>query len=466
MSPVGERLQRWFGAASLLLVCFSIAFAPFPFGSVGIGAITLLVMVLGLAAILAATQPAGVSQSRLLFGWAGLLCCWSSVIALQIFSVPWLGGALDDPIWKETSRLLGVDIPGSPSALRMQPILAAGPSLIAFLASACGIMLGSSVRQGKLILKAFAWSGLAYAVFAIAAHTVDPTKILGYSKQQYIGELTGTFYNRNTAAIFFGCCGAAWLALMLEQIRRRVGSALDWATLRLIFRRRLALFHAAAIVLCLVAMFMTRSRAGSVTALIGWLAVGCCYYYRTFRSPRAVLSAVCGAVFGGAIVIQFLGGGLVERLGVEGVSDEGRWYAYRSTWQMIASSPWLGKGLGSFAWTFPAYRSPEVSSWGVWDRAHNTLLEIAAESGVPMALLIVAVWILLSVLLLRQIGRRTGDLATRSAALGTFVAGSLHSLVDFSLQIPAFSLVFFILLGVGLARPRMRSEASLSTLEK
>lgn len=151
MRPVGERLQRLSGAASLLLVCFSISFAPFPFGSVGVGAITLLVALLGLAAILGATQPIGVNQGRLLLGWAGLFCCWSLVIALQMFSVPWLGGSLDQTIWKETSRLLDVEIPPTPAALRMQPILAAGPSLIAFLASACGIILGSRARQGKLI---------------------------------------------------------------------------------------------------------------------------------------------------------------------------------------------------------------------------------------------------------------------------------------------------------------------------
>ena len=51
---------------------------------------------------------------------------------------------------------------------------------------------------------------------------------------------------------------------------------------------------------------------------------------------------------------------------MEGFVDQGRLETYRSTLRMIADHPWFGTGLGTFVWSFPAYRS-DVSMWGVWD---------------------------------------------------------------------------------------------------
>ena len=52
---------------------------------------------------------------------------------------------------------------------------------------------------------------------------------------------------------------------------------------------------------------------------------------------------------------------------------------------MIADHPWFGTGLGTFVWSFPAYRSANISLWGVWDLAHSTPLELAADLGLPLA---------------------------------------------------------------------------------
>lgn len=453
-----KRLQHWCGAAAVCLLAFAIGCAPFPFGSVGIGAISFWVVVLAAAALLASSQPVGSKQTKLLVGWALLVFSWVCVVTVQMAPPSIFGGALNNPIWKETSRLLGEEIPGSPSVVKMQPVLGLGPSLLVFLTSACGLLLGGNGRRGKVILRIFAWVGLIYAIYGIAAHIFDPTKILGYPKEQYVGDLTATFYNRNTAAVYFGCCGAAWLALMLEHAKRRVGLDLDRVALKFLLRSRQILVSFAALVVCLVAMFMTRSRAGSAASLIGWGIVGVCYFFPVLRAKKALLVSAAGAVVGIGIVVQFLGGGLAERIGVEGVSDEGRWYAYRSSWQMIMSAPWLGKGLGSFPWAFPPYRSPHVSVWGVWDRAHNTLLEIAVEVGLPMAGLVLITWAAVGLILVRQVRQQKGDITVSAAVLGMFVAATVHTMVDFPLQVPGFTMAFFILLGCALSAPLSRQR--------
>src|SRR5258705_416389 len=75
--------------------------------------------------------------------------------------------------------------------------------------------------------------------------------------------------------------------------------------------------------------------------------------------------------------------------------------AYRSTLRIIADYPWFGTGWGTFAAIFPTYRSSNISIWGVWDIAHSTPLELAAELGIPLALLVAFAWVVGIVVLLR-----------------------------------------------------------------
>jgi len=125
---------------------------------------------------------------------------------------------------------------------------------------------------------------------------------------------------------------------------------------------------------------------------------------------------------------------------------------------MIADHPWLGTGQGTFAYAFPAYRSPNVSMWGVWDIAHNTLLEIAADMGVPIATLVVVAWIVIFAVLIRGALVRRRDLVVPIAALAVSIQAVLHSLIDFTLQIPGYSIVAMALIGTGLARSLAASQ--------
>jgi O-antigen ligase len=119
---------------------------------------------------------------------------------------------------------------------------------------------------------------------------------------------------------------------------------------------------------------------------------------------------------------------------------------------MIADHPWFGTGLGTFTWSFPSYRSAEISLRGVWDLAHSTPLELAADLGIPLAAAIGVGWILALALLIRAARRRRRDGIVSLAALSVALIGSLHSTVDFSLQIPGYAIVAFAVVGVGLGQ--------------
>ena len=119
----------------------------------------------------------------------------------------------------------------------------------------------------------------------------------------------------------------------------------------------------------------------------------------------------------------------------------------------IKTSPWTGIGLGTFQDVFPAYRTGDLSSRGLWDKAHNTYLENALELGIPAAL---ALHLAIGLGLLAAAGnlRSRGD-RRRLAILGlsaTLLVG-LHAMVDFSLQMPAIALLYAALLGLSAASP-------------
>jgi hypothetical protein len=202
-------------------------------------------------------------------------------------------------------------------------------------------------------------------------------------------------------------------------------------------------------------MFMTSSRAGvifSLTMLAGALLT----YFRsniaaTSRTLSVTLLASLGVFF---TVFEIFGSKINQRIDVGGLSDVGRVHAYLSTLEIIRDYPWLGTGLGTFAWVFPRYRSGDISALGVWDRAHSTPLELAAEMGLPFTLIVIIGWLLLLYILAKGMVTRRHDQILPMAAfwMGTLVVA--HSQIDFSLQIPAVSIVVLGLIGVGLAQSK------------
>jgi O-antigen ligase len=119
---------------------------------------------------------------------------------------------------------------------------------------------------------------------------------------------------------------------------------------------------------------------------------------------------------------------------------------------MIADHPWFGTGLGTFMWSFPAYRSANVPMWGIWDIAHSTPLELASDLGLPLAVLVTLAWLFVLAVLVRGMRTRRRDLTAPVGAFAIVVLGLAHSAIDFSLQIPGYSIVVFSLLGSGLAQ--------------
>jgi len=65
---------------------------------------------------------------------------------------------------------------------------------------------------------------------------------------------------------------------------------------------------------------------------------------------------------------------------------------------------------------------------------------------------VVLAWMIVLAVLIRGAKVRRRDLAIPVAALSVAVLALLHSMIDFSLQIPGYAIVVFALVGAGLAQ--------------
>lgn len=439
---------------SSLILLVTVAAAPFPFGSVDPAEIALWCIFLGLGVISA--SPRGLHREHLpLLGLAVIvILAYAFVLHEQLATRPWI--ASPHPLWREAADALGIPIVPSVSIVRNQPFFSLGAPLANMLAVICSFIVCIDRDRARQLLLVVAWSGVAYAVYGIASFLIDPTKVLWREKDLYRDVLTSTFEGRNTAAVYFGSCAVLWLLFLSQSIRRHLPPGpIHWRSLphRLLAKiPRSVVVSFAMLLLCLAAMLMTNSRAGVVISLMALVGAFAVFFYRDLPRRGGVVAALAIGGLIGLVFLQILGGNVSGRFDLQGLSDEGRLDTYRSTLRMIADHPWLGTGLGTFVWSFPAYRSGNISVWGVWDRAHSTPLELAADLGLPLACLIVLAWMIVLAVLIRGVSIRRRDLIVPVGALAVAVLGLAHSIIDFSLQIPGYSIVVFALVGAGLAQ--------------
>ena len=152
-----------------------------------------------MATICAPFQHLRAPQFALLAMAAAIVAAYGVALHEQVASDPWFPVALPRPVW---------------------PFFALGSPLVCLLALICGFLVCADRHGARGLLWVIAWSGLAYAVYGIAAHLIDPTKVLWRVKPAYVANVTSTFINRNTAAVYFGSCSVVCLALLCDRLRR------------------------------------------------------------------------------------------------------------------------------------------------------------------------------------------------------------------------------------------------------
>ena len=135
---------------------------------------------------------------------------------------------------------------------------------------------------------------------------------------------------------------------------------------------------------------------------------------------------------------------IVHAFGYQGMSSSFRVYTWRSTVEMIAARPLTGFGPGCFTHAFPRFAHA-----GFTRQAHQTLLQLAAEHGIPVASLLLAGIFGTIGQLWRSTSRSEGPARLlQSAAVGGALGLWAHNLVDYTFYVTAVHVAFWGMLGL------------------
>jgi O-antigen ligase len=173
------------------------------------------------------------------------------------------------------------------------------------------------------------------------------------------------------------------------------------------------------------------------------------------RSRRSVEQREAILVFGALLVAAafvVFGDVLIGKIARQGLQDENRIAVYAITIGSIINVPLLGYGYGTFADVFPMFRDQSVSTWGMWEQAHNTYLEVFQGLGLLFGSMLVGCVVLLVLRCVKgAMARQESEEIPCVAASVAFLLG-VQALVDFSLQMQAIAITFMAVLGAGVAQ--------------
>jgi hypothetical protein len=425
-----------------------LVLSPLFFGSVDLFWIAVWTIVLSIGSLTSLAIPMAKAQSLVLLTFVSICAVYGLVCVIQI--APNLFSKLNDPIWAQARTALNDEAASRISSRSEVPTLAAGHFLLFAIALINGFFIGTSHRNSERLIKIAQYMILGYLSYSLVALMLTPDKLLWVDKTAYVGLLTATFVNHNTAATFAGAgtilwaCSAYYAAqsIRFSSLRMLLVSRSNEAkALRVVLR-------AAATLTCLFALLATNSRGGMISTAAGLLVAMFLMGVHRDRKPwHLVIAFVAFASITGFLV------GRLGRIASQGAFDEARWTAYAAVFRGIKERPLFGSGMGTFQDFFPSLRTVDLHSWGLWDYAHSTILEIALEMGIPVAVMVASAALYSTFVLFRAALRSEGRIRRSHAAIcGIACLSYLHSAVDFSLQIPGYFVVFAILLGCGLAR--------------
>lgn len=424
-------------------------------------------------------------QARILVAWVALALLLggggspnpASELALQVASVVLLGAcfALDrDARWPPPPRpllliaLLALALP----ALQLIPLPAAiwhalpgreleraalelidqqgsvrpfsiapNRTLASLLAMIPPLALGFVVAAQPLarrreVLATVATMALASALIG-AAQIAGPGDAFRLYPDAHLGWLTGFQASRNAAAdvLMIGAMAAmAWFASApAEQASRR------------------SFVLPAALGVLLAALLFTGSRAGIILLAV---VVPALVLMTTARGhptkSRLVVSITVAVVVAFALIalLALADERLAQIASRFGMLEDYRLGLWRDCWSaMLAYWPW-GAGIGTFVPAFIPYESLASVDPTFPNRAHNDLLELAIEAGLPGMMALAGVAVLVMRLASSALRDPTQPRALAIFGLQTFILIGLHSLVDYPLRNMAVASLAGIALGM------------------
>ena len=403
-------------------------------------------------AVVVSLHPADRPWPRLATGFALALL---ALPALQLIPLP-------PAIWR--------DLPGRGIEAAALDLAGAGQNWMPWTVSpprTLASLLAMLVPAVVLVTAALAlprsriYALVAVALMALLSAGIGAGQLAGgthsalrFYASSHVEDLTGFQANRNAEADVLLTGLFALAALGVGHVFR--------------LRRYAALALGSAAILLAAAVLLTASRAGTALLVLTLAAATGFAGYRYRHLRRSSLATKTGLGATAVALVAALGWVIVTypvsgRLGARFADGAGpRPEIWRDTIYAIGQYwPW-GSGIGTFVPVFLAAERLEAVDWSHPNRAHNEVLELALEAGLPGLVLLA---ILLGLLAWRWAIRVRATAAPQERAELYFAAATLvtlgaHSIVDYPLRSMALATFAGVAAGFILAPARHRGGAA------
>lgn len=375
----------------------------------------------------------------------GLVLLW-----IVVMTIP--GWSAGHPIWQVASEQLGRQLPHR-MAVSVDAALVALMRLLAYVAIFwLSLQYCRDPRRAETLLVCLSWTGLVLAIYGLINYAAGNPYLLWFERWTGHSDVTATFVNRNhystyagmgvlaSAAVGLTAYRSAWRLSDRSQptlprsIECLAGRPLVYFVIMLVISMAWLQSHSrmgtAATLLAVAAMFLMMTMAGLVR-------------HRLVQWSIALLAVVFLFVVSGDLTLKRIG---------ETTTDINRIPLFATVSEQIGGAPYTGSGYGSFSQMFLMYRDLRLPVNGTYLAAHNNYLELAAEIGIPATLgLVLAIAWCAALCAVGAFRRRRDQLLPIVAVAATILVGT-HTLMDFSLQIPAVAAAYAAILGMGVAQ--------------
>ena len=245
----------------------------------------------------------------------------------------------------------------------------------------------------------------------------NPSWLVNISGKTYL-RATATFPDPHMLSFFLGVVLALAVALFLTEKRKG--------------------FYGLSLLVLLIADMLTFSRGGYLGIAVGIIFLVVFFWKRI--NVRVKIVFIIGCVLVGLLLTipNPISGRYASIFNLREGSNMGRIEIWQRTMTIIEDNPWLGVGIGNYSLQIKpsaTYREPFY--------AHNTYLDIAAESGVTSAF----IWVGILFFSWRMFKKKAQREAVFLGPALAIVIFSTHSLVETAIYSPTVLALFLIVLG-------------------
>ena len=275
------------------------------------------------------------------------------------------------------------------------------------------------------------------AVYGILAVINNFEKILGvWYVENYSRVVSGTFVNRNHYSAIYEIATPVVLSMLLmPRIFNKKFNFSVKVCIGILF-----------LLICTLAVFNARSRLGLICYLFSiliWITLVTNKF--TFTSGQNKLAIFVFGFLALALLVGLWYGLEPIMLRFETVGENFRYLFWGSAIDSFPRSYWLwGMGAGSLADNFKVIAPIEIADKTLY-QLHSDWLEFTLDFGIPAALIICLSFIIWHAKL-----RVNKYSVLHLGAISGIVALAMHSLGEFSLQIPGAAILFWTMVGIAM----------------